>query len=126
VKDRPVKFRSWCIEGKEIIYHDLYWFEEQGITDYRGKGRYNNYEIMQFTGFKDKYGIDIYHGYYNFSHFEKPAINYVYWGQTGDSDGYSHGGHSEWVVGEDSLHDVSGEWCTIVGNIFENLELMEV
>lgn len=60
---REIKFRVWY-EGpfaNEMIYPDLYWFEEEGIreipNDYATK-----YKVMQYTGLKDKQGKEIYEG----------------------------------------------------------------
>jgi len=86
--------------------------------------------LMQFTGLKDKNGKEIYDGdilshptYCNFD-FSGKYTNDVKWGETGDSDGYSHDKHFEWIVGEDSLADVY-EQSEIIGNIYDNPELIK-
>ncbi len=94
--------------------------------------------IGQFTGLKDGNNIDIYNGdivrykpYSNLGHSKVIELGIVEWGETGDSDGWSHGKHYEWIVDDDSLADVadsdykSESFFEIIGNIHENPELLE-
>jgi hypothetical protein len=59
-------------------------------------------------------------------------INKVEWGETGDSDGWLHDKHYEWVIGRDSLADVADSiykdkmYFEVIGNIYENTELLEI
>ena len=92
---------------------------------------------MQYTGLKDKNGKEIYEGdilrykpYLNLGYEDKYDIGVVVWGETGDSDEYAYGHHYEWIVNDDSLADIAdgayeGFECEVIGNIFENPELLE-
>ena len=103
------------IENKKI-YPDLdYWWKETDIP-------FSEVELMQSTGLKDKNGVEIYEGdvvkgysvYPTASTFESFLVGEVYYTNRGTWDCYSYilGGFNEQVE--------------VIGNIYENKELIEV
>ncbi|WP_431162817.1 YopX family protein [Bacillus mycoides] len=113
-----VKFRVWDMKRKEMVYiNDLYFFEEEGIheiIDGIAKGHHTAYKIMQYTSMKDKKGKRVYEG---------DIISYrdrVYESDEREVICFIDGGFGtkDWW-----LRDI-GEY-EVVGNVYENPELIE-
>ena len=129
------KFRAWN-KHDEIMEHinDLYWFEENGVHDFND----NNYEFMQYTGLFDDDGNEIFEGDIVNIHdpFEtktayKSEVLFT-------ADGvrvWTHPIHRALdVVSPTRLLShycdyghggKPGKFCKIVGNIYENPDLIE-
>jgi uncharacterized phage protein (TIGR01671 family) len=72
--EREIKFRLWDKQEKEMVFEGFHVFGEITLFNaignhaYETKGertsleRYNDFEIMQFTGKQDQKGVDIYEG----------------------------------------------------------------
>lgn len=133
---RKIKFRAWDKSRKEMEYiNNMYWFEENGVDDIN-----NNVflDFMQYTGLKDMNGKEIFEGdiltskEYPFQ--DDGEYNYhgvVEWGEeeaayyltkhlaNKNRRGISHG-ISE-MLGQEDMSTFE-----IIGNIYENPELMEI
>ena len=124
---REIKFRAWDYEiGKvvdlyEVILGDEYQYYED---DNENLGRCKTETLMQYTGLKDKNGVEIYEGDALRCYHEDGESNYA--------------GVVEWIAEGDWLG-----WCLmdgcgpemlrvddqgnlgVIGNIHENPELLE-
>ena len=133
---REIKFRAWAPERKELFMCTGCWFEEQG--DYHEQDLAKVAEcfvLMQYTGLKDKNGVEIYEGDIIATHYtggtrkgEVFKSLPVKWGTYNiGSNGYEY---DCYVVGphveEECLYSnmIEGD-IIVIGNIHENPELLK-
>jgi len=122
---REIKFRAWNTRRKEMeMIDDLYWFEENQCH-HNGD---NDYVLQQYTGLKDKNGVEIYEGdKIIFDNSDIGGQRYkgiVEWNTDPTLDGLCFGlfippkfeGKSGWLS-----CDFLGE-LEVVGNIFEGVD----
>jgi uncharacterized phage protein (TIGR01671 family) len=115
--NREIKFRAWDLNDKVMRYSSDFgswqrlcvWSEE------------NASELMQYTGLKDKKGTEIYEGDIVFfegvvsPHSEKYCVVSL------ERDGYGDDWGCLYMLG----YDTKFETGVVVGNIYENVELVE-
>ncbi len=126
---REIKFRAWDKRIKEMLHNvflvgsriyegePLMWIEFEG-----GMNKLFQGEIMQFTGLKDKNGKEIYEGDIVKSLFrgeDKEVIGEIIWADAG------------FFIGYKEFKDDMYAWAfykviEVIGNIYENKELLEV
>ncbi|MDQ0176031.1 YopX family protein [Bacillus chungangensis] len=125
---REVKFRVFDKDTKrmhvcgEDIHDSMTFINNQAcyynlqngcgsLPEHEGEG---TYELMQYTGLKDKNGKEIYEGdvveFKSMSKIERHCVEYSEYG--------------EWCVGMHRL-PMRFQTCEVVGNIYENPELLE-
>lgn len=117
LQQREIKFRAWDKQEEKMIYN----VENIGsgsfqLKDIQSFGQLISspfYDLMQYTGLKDKNGKDIYDGdivkrkEYIFANQYKEVLRPVK---------YSH--ESVWMVGSSILSQIYTD-CEVVGNIYE-------
>lgn len=114
------KFRAWDrLTGKmfpvgiiDYSIQSIYIEEPNGMYSERD---FDEVKLMQFTGLKDKNGKEIYEGDIVLIYDEK--ISKVFYSQGSFCVGILNGGTP--------LHGFSSKQLEVVGNIWENKELLE-
>jgi len=123
---RPIKFRAWNVITKTMI--DLKKMTPLALnmdTDGLFIPFSDGLPLMQFTGLKDSKKIDIYEGdivrYYVEEMFFKGEV--VGWIEFDDSNGCFRVVHDSTSMGFCAI-DISFSQIEIIGNIYENPELL--
>lgn len=116
MEKREIKFRSWNIKKKVMQYNpilDYFAFPDGGLSYGHGKEAEN--PLMQYTGLKDKSGKEIYEG--DLCKKDSTFPIEVMWGKSGWKTRY--GVHNE------PFEDIFLNEMEIIGNIYENPELIK-
>jgi uncharacterized phage protein (TIGR01671 family) len=125
---RVLEFRVWDKLAESFIYSDSF-FQCHYILNLSGTffnlqngSGGKEYEVQQYTGLKDKNGKMIFEGDivlakqdYADTLLKKKKIY----------GGLIHWNHSYWAIGKYKLFVMKDESLSVVGNIFENPELLK-
>ena len=129
---REIKFRAWDKEAKAMESFD----ELVETIDFADvfKGYYTNLEVMQYTGLKDKHGTVIYEGDIIKCRIVTPKRNWKELRTVAYDEDMARfaavsldGNHWSSLPSnvEFNLNPVRIDKCKIIGNIYENPELLE-
>ena len=123
---REIKFRAWIKELNEIreVEYINFWkkmisFPNKFCKEYYLNADFDEIELMQYTGLKDMREKEIYEGDILFESFGERYYKVIF--ENGSFRAEFEGDFEEYSF---DLIDVVAQGCEIVGNIYENSELL--
>ena len=126
---REIKFRAWVKEKKaifEVILIDYVTKKVTYIVERTGHllnirhDKFNDVELMQYTGLKDKDNKEIYEGDILFESFGEKYYKVIF-----ENGGFRAEFNGDFEDHSFDLIDVVAQSCEVIGNIYENSKLME-
>ena len=118
---REIKFKAWDKLNKEMFNVESINFQERRVyRDTVSYREFNDIELIQYTGLKDKNNKEIYEGDILFESFGERYYRVIF--KNGSFSTEFKGDFEEYSF---DLIDVVAQSCEVVGNIYENPELME-
>lgn len=134
---RPIRFRAWCPETKRLFYiESLAWDDNWKIDIIEGFDQKGNAcsiwnaeprELMQFTGLFDKNGKRIFEGDILIFKGDNglETLYEVYYNEAAAGFKVTRKAKHNKLIGPKKLTIEQMNLCEIVGNIFENGELLK-
>lgn len=121
---REIKFRAWDKKGNQMIENEELMFSgTDGFYSLNQEGQEFEWDcVMQFTGLHDKNGKEIYEGdivnYGNYTDNNKPCNEKIIF------ENCSFVGREIRKFGDKNAVSMIGKDCEVIGNIYENPELL--
>ena len=131
---REIKFRAWLKEDKKMVNVETMDFTDKSIQYLKRSEIINAYilrresfddvELMQYTGVKDKNGKEIYEGDIVLIKLDETST----WYKT--VVGFKKGAFIANLIGKEDYvyifhHGFTGDDFEIIGNVYENKNLLE-
>lgn len=127
---REIKFRAWHKKYEYMArVADINFNRERINLNAADIGSFDNIELMQYTGLKDKNGVEIYEG--DIVKANGYIYKVIYWEEEAKyhlTSDYYDSDCSFGDVGDAFIKGNNGEYkdLEVIGNIYENPELLEV
>lgn len=118
---RDIKFRAWNNVDKRMIE-----WSTLGLLFHTATINSKYYNVMQFTGWKDAGGVEVYESdiMKGRSKVFGIVVGAVAFSEYIDGEEYIHEKHLGWNVCGIPLIDLINDGCVVDGNIYENPELL--
>ena len=118
---REIKFRAWDKLNKEMFNVEFIDFQKRRVyKDTVSYRKFNDIELMEYSELKDLREKEIYDGDILFESFEERYYKVVF--KNGSFRAEFEGDFEEYSF---DLNDVVAQGCEVVGNIYENPELIK-
>ena len=124
---REIKFRAWHPQVKRMFeVGDIDFIKEEVMLRHWGWESSNDIDLMQYAGREDKNGRKIYEGDIIVTHpkskYEAPKSGVVQYGGSRPMFGYKTEDGEEYDIWSSNAYRT----YEVIGNVFENPELLEV
>lgn len=135
-QQREIKFRAWDTETKRWAFYSSLVITLDGSICYKPRHspvedhnpQNNHIALMQYTGLKDKHGVEIYEGdLLQHRHHKQPAT--IEWMTDGWKIKVNTPKGPRWHECYEGQEDDYGNgrlgWYEVIGNIYENPDLLK-
>lgn len=132
---REIKFRAWDKDKNKMLYQEnhTFIFRKESISiypsneydDYSGPEFIDEFIIMQYTNLKDKNDKEIYEGDIVEINKDKTYIEFqegAYWFCYNNKDRFT----ADWIRQQNGKLEIETETFEVIGNIYENPELLKL
>lgn len=140
---REIKFRAWDKDNKQMVYIDLMrlnswdgqidsgWYEDDEEVAHSLWLEFQEGRVMQYTGLKDKNGVEIYEG--DILNIRFRDVGRLFKWEAGTIKWHQPSSAFKWFSLEEDPSDANNYWLSeadvksreIIGNIYSNPNLLE-